>query len=126
MSDQSKSHDQILKELETDFLSYQKDKSGRIIYSPELREKVKAAIDAGLTPYAVASVCRISTSAVREWTLKPKRYRSVKRLNLEIERDACSSEFAIIHLSERIRIQIPIACLKGDLLREIFSVGIQR
>jgi predicted transcriptional regulator len=123
MQEQSQeSQEQILKELADSFLSYQKGKEGRIIYPPELREKVGAAVEAGMSHFAVASICRISTSAVRNWT-KVRKPRSVKRLRLE-KREA-SSEFAIIHINNQIRIQIPVMCLNSELLREIFELRIR-
>ena len=122
MLDQSKSQEQILKELGDAFLAYQKGKEGRIIYPAELRKKVGAAVDAGVTHFAVASVCRISTSAVRNWT-KPSKPRSVKRLKVEKRDDR--SEFAIIYINEQLRIQIPVIYLSVELLREVFALGIR-
>lgn len=122
MQKQSGSQEQILKKLADDFLAFQQSKEGKkIIYSPELRKKVEIAIDSGVTPLAVASACHISLAAVRNWTRAKARAAKVKRLHVEPQE--VTPEFIVIHINDRVRMQLPVTSLNSALLREIFALG---
>jgi hypothetical protein len=119
MQNQSKTQEESLKELREEFSAYREGKEGRIIYRPEHRKKAIAGIQEGMTLEATALACGVTTATIRSWVHSEKAV-SVKRL--ELEKQEFHSEFAIIHVNERVRIEIPVLQLTAELLRELFAL----
>jgi hypothetical protein len=118
---QNGNQDQILKKLNGDFSAFQQGKEGqKLVYPVDLRKKVTAAIEAGITPKAAASACKISVASIRSWSKTGTRP-LVKRLKLDDQAGNRAPDLAIIYINDHIRIQLPASQLNAKLLKEIID-----